>query len=95
MYHEHPQLSVNDVSEYYPPHECVLDELVHRLSSSGSWIQLRMILHRQMCLFIDVKQTIVIDSIPIVTIVAASRCIEVSLVTFYLSLLILLKACHP
>ena len=74
---ERPQLSMEEASQMYPPSECILDEMVHRLSGAdGKWRRRRMIFHRDVCLFVDMEEGMVIDSIPTGVIAAVARCHE-------------------
>jgi hypothetical protein len=53
------------VRELYPAEECLLDQMVQRLSLSDAlWKKRRMILHTSMLLFIDVEEDMVVDSVP-------------------------------
>ena len=71
---ECPNLSIAEVSQLCPPDECLLDEIVQRLSVDSQWRRRRVILHREIVLFIDLDDQIVMDSIPLQNVSACVRC---------------------
>ena len=60
---ERPQLTTEEARVLYPPEDCLLDEMVHRLRADGSWKKRRMILHPSCILVIDIDEDLVIDCI--------------------------------
>ena len=73
---ERPQLTTAEARALYPPEDCLLDEMVHRLRADGTWKERRMILHPTCILVIDIDEDLVIDSIPTRDIDECSRCPE-------------------
>jgi len=74
---ERARLSMEEARELYPPGECILDEVVHRLRpADGTWRRRRMILHPNIILFVDMEAGEVTDSIPTEVVLDAARCHE-------------------